>query len=185
MTSAPPPTILLLGPRAAGKTSVGRALAARLGRPFIDLDDRVRDRFDGRTVSEIWKAHGESAWRLAEGAALDELLSRDRGLEPAVIALGGGAPTVAAVREAIAQARAAGRVVTLLLLPSIDVLTKRLARQPGDRPSLTGGGVADEASTLLAARLPVYRSLADLELATDDPRVERNAERAAALLASS
>jgi len=76
--------IILLGSRGCGKSSVGRRLAAVLGRPFVDIDGRICERFGGRTVAMIWATAGEPAYRAVE----DEVTAaacRDAG-----VALGGG-----------------------------------------------------------------------------------------------
>lgn len=176
--SAVLPTILLLGPRAAGKTTVGRALAERLALPFVDLDDRVRARFGGRTAIDIWRTDGEHAWRQVEAEEAIALLTTAR----CVIALGGGTPMIDAARSAIEAARRDGRATTLLLLPSIAVLAARLRRDGGERPSLTGGDVASEAEAVLASRLPTYRAMADREFVTDEAPVESTVERIVAAM---
>lgn len=82
--------VILVGFMGAGKTSVGRALGARLGWSFQDLDDRVQAR-EGRTVAEIFRESGEPAFRRAEQAALRELLAETEIGPPLILALGGGA----------------------------------------------------------------------------------------------
>ena len=72
---------------AAGKTSVGRALAARLGVPFADLDALIVQE-TGRTIPDIFRLEGEQAFRDREAAALVRALEHQRG----VLSLGGGAP---------------------------------------------------------------------------------------------
>lgn len=73
----------------AGKTTVGRALAQRLGWSFQDLDDLIQAQ-EGRSIEEIFRESGEPEFRRAENAALCKLLN-NLGSEPRVIALGGGA----------------------------------------------------------------------------------------------
>jgi shikimate kinase len=84
-----PGACFLVGFMGAGKTSVGQRLAHDLGWRFVDLDDRIV-RADGRTVPEIFRAEGEAEFRAKETAAL-QLLIGELGLQPTVIALGGGA----------------------------------------------------------------------------------------------
>jgi shikimate kinase len=74
----------------AGKSSVGRALAQRLNWVFEDLDDRIQSR-EGRTVAEIFRDSGESEFRRAEHAALQQVLEELRGGIARIVALGGGA----------------------------------------------------------------------------------------------
>lgn len=170
--------LVLLGPRAAGKSRLGGAVAALLERPFIDLDDRVRARFGNRSAREIWASEGEPAWRRGELAALEIAL----GEPPSVIALGGGTPIIPEARMLLESARVAGRTRCVLLLASAGELAARLERAPGDRPPLTAAGrgaaadsdrardasptPASEVAAVLAERLPIYRALADAEIDT-------------------
>jgi shikimate kinase len=82
--------VILVGFMGAGKTSVGRDLAHRLGWHFEDLDERI-ERREHRRVHEIFHAVGESGFRRAESAALRELLEQSRGTSHKIVALGGGA----------------------------------------------------------------------------------------------
>lgn len=82
--------VFLVGFMGAGKTSVGQALAGRLGWRFLDLDDRVVAR-EKRSVADIFRDSGEAAFRKAETAALRELLDELDHERPTVAALGGGA----------------------------------------------------------------------------------------------
>jgi shikimate kinase len=91
MPSKPPRALFLVGFMGAGKTSVGRALAARLGWRFLDLDQQVEER-EQHSVAEIFAQSGEAAFRRAETSALQELLTSLDRSGPVVVALGGGAP---------------------------------------------------------------------------------------------
>ncbi len=82
-------TVVLVGFMGAGKTSVGKVLAQRLGWEFEDLDNRIQQR-EGRTIEAIFQESGEPFFRRAEHAALRELLA-ESGTTPRVVALGGGA----------------------------------------------------------------------------------------------
>jgi shikimate kinase len=161
--------ILLIGPRGCGKTTVGLLLAERCSRRFVDLDDRVRQRFAEPTISEIWAAHGEAAWRRAEVAALDEVLAD----ENLIIALGGGVPMIDAARRRIEAGRPAGELRVAYLKCPVEVLTQRLRAAPGDRPSLTGAAVTDEIAAVLRRRQATYEALADVicDASGPDPRV--------------
>jgi shikimate kinase len=81
---------ILVGFMGAGKSSVGKALAPRLGWAFEDLDDRI-ERREGRKIHEIFRTSGEHAFRRAEHVALRELLLELKGKAKKVIAMGGGA----------------------------------------------------------------------------------------------
>lgn len=97
-----PRLLFLVGFMGAGKTSVGRGLGLRLGWGFLDLDDRVEER-EGQTVGQIFERQGESGFREAETAALQELLIKP-GPEPLVVALGGGTFTRQRNIDLIAEA---------------------------------------------------------------------------------
>src|SRR5712691_8175196 len=91
--------IVIVGFMGCGKTTVGRALAQRLGREMIDLDSLITER-EGRTPAEIIEEDGEPAFREIETHALRDALKTD---DASVIALGGGAWTIEANRALVAQ----------------------------------------------------------------------------------
>lgn len=159
--------LVLIGPRASGKSTLGRALAARLERPFVDLDDRALARTGCRSVVEAFALRGEASWREAEEAALAEALEG----VPVVLALGGGTPTIPGAAARLLAARRAGAAVIILLRCPAGTLAARLAASPGDRPSLTGAAPAEEIAALAAQREPAYRAAASFEVdaAGSDP----------------
>lgn len=101
------PAAVLIGPPGAGKTTVGRALAARLGTQLVDTDQLVETR-EGRSISDIFLEDGEPHFRELEAAAVQDALRGD-----GVVALGGGAPMTAAVQEALAGHRVVFLDVTI------------------------------------------------------------------------
>lgn len=124
MTSgADPLTLVLVGPMGAGKTSVGRRVARRLGVAFIDTDKRIVAAHG--PIAGIFEAHGEAHFRALERAAVAEALA-----EGGVISLGGGAVTEAATRELLAE----HPVVFLTVSP--DAVADRL--RGSNRPLLAG-----------------------------------------------
>jgi shikimate kinase len=135
----------------AGKTTVGRPLAARLGRPFYDSDALVEAR-TGRTVREIFASGGEAAYRpLETDALLDALAS----IEPAVIAAAGGVVLAEANRRALREAPA--WVVWLRADPAL--LAVRAVR--GDHRPLLDGDPEGNLRHLLDARVQLYTEVAD------------------------
>lgn len=142
------PRAVLIGPMAAGKTSVGRALARRWAVEFADLDDAIIERA-GRSIPEIFAAGGEAAFRAAEAEALSAMLCAHRG----VLSLGGGAP----LAEGAATALRGHRVVLL----EIDERTAAGRLHGGrGRPLLSGSDPLGRWREISSARLPRYRELA-------------------------
>jgi shikimate kinase len=129
----------------AGKSSVGAALAARLGNRFIDLDEEISSRFRA-TIPEIFRHHGEAAFRAAER----EELARCAELRDLVVATGGGAFCAEANRGVIHDC---GGVSVYLELPW-EELAQRLASDHRERPKYDD---SDQAHRLFEERLPHYR----------------------------
>jgi shikimate kinase len=155
--------VALLGLRASGKTTLGRALAERLGRRFVDLDDRTLALLGDDTIAGAFRRAGEPAFRAAETEALVRALDED-GI---VLALGGGTPTAPGAETMLRDAQARGRTTLVYLRCEPDVLRSRLRAAGGagvNRPSLTGDGPLDEIERVHAARDPLYRALADVVL---------------------
>jgi shikimate kinase len=136
----------------AGKTSVGHALAERLGWTFEDLDERVARR-EQRSVGEIFRASGEAEFRRAEQEALRELLAEVVAGSRRVIALGGGA----FVHEPTARLIDDARITTVFLDAGIEELltrcTEQAQRQGIERPMLSTSSAFRE---LYEKRRPYY-----------------------------
>jgi shikimate kinase len=155
------PHIVLLGLRAAGKTTLARVLAARLGRRAVDLDDRTLAKSGAASIRAAFEALGEARFRALESEALAEALAEP---SPLVLALGGGTPTAPGAAECLASARDQRRAYLVYLDPPLATMQGRLVADAGDRPSLTGRGVVEEIAELAAQRGPLYAALADLVL---------------------
>jgi shikimate kinase len=146
---------VLVGPPAAGKTTVGRLLAERLGVGFTDTDDLIVARA-GKPVSEIFVDDGEEAFRELETAAVAEALETHEG----VLALGGGA-----VLSEQTRARLAGHPV-VFLAAGVPTSATRVGLNR-DRPLLLGNP-RQQLRALLDARLPLYREVAAATVETDE-----------------
>ena len=162
--------LVLVGYRGTGKSSVGRILADRTDRPFIDSDVQLELRA-GRPIASIFAESGEAVFRDWEERIIHETTSADNG---AVLATGGGAVLRETNRNRL---RAFGLVIWLQGSP--EVLTSRLCADPkalADRPALTSAGTLREIAEVLEARLPLYRATADFEVETEGKSPEQVAE---------
>lgn len=154
-------SLVLMGLRGSGKSTVGRLLAERAGRRFIDLDDETRQYLGSGTIAELFARFGEERFRKAEYRALVNQAFPMTQLGP-VVALGGGTPTAPMAADFLrtSRSRGFGRIVYLRATPA--TLRERLgAADNRDRPSLTGKDMLDEIDGLFADRDPLYCSLAD------------------------
>ncbi|CAN5516860.1 shikimate kinase [soil metagenome] len=133
----------------SGKSTVGRGVAERLGRPLLDSDEMVEAR-TGRTVRGIFEAEGEAAFRVEETRALAEALGRS---EPVVVAAAGGVVLDAGNRRLLDGAF----VVWLDARP--DDLVDRV--EAGDHRPLLGDDPRAALRRLDAARRPLYEAVAD------------------------
>ena len=145
-----PRSVVLTGMMGAGKSSIGRRLAARLGLAFVDADTAIEEAA-GMTIPEIFEKHGEPYFRAGEARVIARLL--DQG--PQVLATGGGAIMDAQTRALIRQ-----KGISIWLKADLDVLLKRTKRR-GDRP------LAERIKELLPLREPFYAE-ADITVQSRD-----------------
>ncbi len=149
-------SIILVGMMGAGKSSVGRRLAARLDLPFTDADTEI-EAAAGMSIPDIFTTHGEAAFRSGEARVIGRLL--DAG--PQVLATGGGAFMSSETRVAI---RVKG--VSVWLKADFEVLMRRVKRR-SDRPMLKTADPAETLRRLMEERGPVYAE-ADLTVESRD-----------------
>lgn len=160
-----PMTLVLVGLMGAGKTSVGRRLAARLDLPFVDADQEI-ELAAGMSVADVFAIHGEAAFRDGERRVIARLLD-----EPVhVLATGGGAfmdpRTRALVRE---------RAISIWLAAGLDELVRRVSRRT-DRPLLKGGDPRGVLERLMRERHPVYAE-ADLTVMSSSGSPDETVEQ--------
>ena len=141
--------LFLSGFMATGKTSVGRLVAERTGRPFVDLDQRIESQL-GKTVAQIFADHGETHFRSLERAALDALLSESETGQAPVVALGGGALMPRDLRL-----RALDRAVVVTLEASPGEVLRRTGGKSG-RPLLDQPNGDTRVRELLEQRSAAY-----------------------------
>jgi shikimate kinase len=161
-----PRTLVLVGLMGAGKTAIGRRLAARFGLPFIDADQEIEEAA-GCSVADIFERYGEPAFRDVERRVIARLLH-----EPVhVLATGGGAFMDERTRALIAE-----RGISLWLRADLEVLLARTGRR-SDRPLLRDGNPRDILARLKTEREPIY-ARADVVVDSLDGPPEETVERA-------
>ncbi|VAV97001.1 Shikimate kinase I [hydrothermal vent metagenome] len=145
-------TIVLVGMMGAGKTTVGRRLAPRIGLPFFDADSEI-EQAAGMSVSELFQRHGEESFRDGEARVIARLLDG-----PAhVLATGGGALTHPETRQLIAD-----KSLAIWLKADTDVLARRATRR-GTRPLLATGDPEETLARLMESR-EAYYGAADIHI---------------------
>lgn len=140
----------------AGKSTVGRRLAAKLGRPFVDSDDEI-EKAAGLSVSDIFALHGEDEFRRVEQRVLERLLTGP----PQVLATGGGAYLRPETRDMMRE-----HAITVWLNADLETLWKRVSRR-NHRPLLRRPDAKEVLSNLFDERRPIYE-LADLTVTSVD-----------------
>jgi shikimate kinase len=148
--------IVLIGMMGAGKSSIGKRLAARLGIPFADADAAI-EAAAGMSIPDIFESHGEPSFRSGEARVIARLL--DNG--PQVLATGGGSFVNAETRARIHE-----KGISVWLKADVDVLLRRVKRRD-NRPLLLNDDPAATLTALLVAREPFY-SQANLTVMSRD-----------------
>jgi shikimate kinase len=149
-------SVVLVGMMGAGKSSIGRRAALRLGVPFVDADSEI-EKAAGMTISDIFATRGEAEFRAGEARVILRLLESG----PQVLATGGGAFTNPDTRAAIGA-----KGISIWLKAEFDVLMKRIRRRH-DRPLLKTEDPGATLRRLMEERDPVY-ALADLTVQSRD-----------------
>jgi shikimate kinase len=165
-------SIVLVGMMGAGKTTIGRRLAARLQLPFLDADHEI-EQAAGKSIPEIFADHGETQFREGERRVIARLLAGG----PQVLATGGGAFMDAATREAVAR-----QGVSVWLRAEFDVLLRRVRRRP-NRPLLQTADPEATLHALMDRRYPVYAQ-ADVTVLSRDAAHEAIVDDVVAALAA-
>lgn len=142
---APKKTIVLVGIMGAGKSTVGKILADRLGMRFIDADQEI-ERAAGCTITDFFEKYGEVEFRKGEERVISRILAG----EPCVLATGGGAFMSEATRLLIKKI-----ATSVWLRVSFEVLAKRLEKR-SDRPLLQTADPQQTLKALIKKRYPIY-----------------------------
>ncbi len=160
-----PRTIALVGLMGAGKTAIGKRLAARLGLPFVDADVEI-EAAAGCTIEEYFVRHGEAEFREGERRVIGRLLERP----VHILATGGGAFIDRVTRSLMRE-----RVFSIWLRAELDLLVARTARRT-NRPLLKHGDPREILANLMAVRYPIYAE-ADLTIDSEDGALDEMVER--------
>ncbi len=169
---APSRTVVLVGLMGAGKTKIGRRLAARLNLPFFDSDIEIEEAA-GESIDEIFRNRGETVFRDGERRIIARLLAQPTH----VLATGGGAFMDPATRAVIRR-----HGVSVWLRADLDVLLARVARR-NDRPLLKERNPRAVMSELMERRYPIYGE-ADLVVDSSEGPPDLTATRVIAALSS-
>ncbi|CAN7319036.1 shikimate kinase [Mesorhizobium amorphae] len=153
-------SIVFVGLMGAGKTAIGRKVAAMLALPFIDSDQEIES-VSRMTVPELFERYGETEFRALEQRVILRLLENG----PQVLSTGGGAFMNAQTREAIA-----GHGVSVWLKAELDLLMERVSKKQ-NRPLLKNPDPRAVLERLMAERYPVYAT-SDVTVLTRDDRKE-------------
>jgi shikimate kinase len=167
---APRRTIVLVGLMGAGKTKIGRRLAARLNLPFFDSDNEI-ETAAGETIPEIFQNRGEAVFRDGERRVIARLLSQPTH----VLATGGGA-----FMDHVTRALIARNGVSVWLRADLDVLVARVARR-SNRPLLQAQDPRAVLAELIERRYPVYAE-ADVIVDSGEASAETTTARVIAAL---
>ncbi|NEV79823.1 shikimate kinase [Rhodopseudomonas sp. BR0C11] len=162
--------VVLIGMMGAGKSTVGRRLALRLGLPFLDADTEIESAA-AMTIPEIFETHGEPHFRDGEARVIARLL--DGGTK--VLATGGGAFMREETRDRIRE-----KAISMWLEAEADVILRRVKRR-ADRPLLKTPDPAGTIARLIAERYPLYRE-ADITIASRDVPHEKIVDECVAAL---
>jgi shikimate kinase len=155
----------------AGKTTVGRRLAARLHRAFIDSDDEI-EKAAGMSIEDIFKSHGEADFRAGEARVIARLL-KDRDI---VLGTGGGAFMNPETRTLIKETSA-----SVFITAEFDVLMARVSRR-GNRPLLKTANPRETLKTLIETRYPIYAEADVTVISRDVPQDAVASDAMSALL---
>jgi shikimate kinase len=164
-------SIVLVGMMGAGKSSIGRRVALRLGIPFIDADAEI-EKAAGMSISDIFAIRGEAEFRAGETRVIARLLESG----PQVLATGGGAFVNPETRAAVAA-----KGISIWLKADFDVLLKRIRRRH-DRPLLKTEDPGATLRKLMQERDPIY-ALADLTVQSRDVLHDRIVDEIVSALA--
>ena len=163
--------IVLIGMMGAGKTTVGRRLASRLGRHFVDSDEEV-EKAAGMSIEDIFKARGEADFRAGEVKVIARLLKQS----DIVLGTGGGAFINEETRSALREA-----AITVWIKADFELLFQRVSRR-SHRPLLKTANPRETLQKLIDQRYPIYAEADVTVVSRDVPQDQVASEVMDALL---
>jgi shikimate kinase len=158
--------VVLIGTGGAGKTTIGKLLAVRLGLPFVD-SDKVLEEKEGRTIPEIFKEDGEPYFRDLERETIRHCIAKG---ERSIVSTGGGAFMKADTRDLILK-----QSVSIFLKARLETLLKRVGNGEG-RPLFDHKDPREVLSAMIENRYPVYEQ-ADIVVNSDFDSAEETTEK--------
>lgn len=161
----PDRSVVLVGLMGAGKTAIGRRLAARLRLPFVDADHEI-EQAAGCTIEDIFERYGEAAFRDVEHKVITRLVAGPI----RIIATGGGAFMKAETRTVVLD-----KAISLWLRADLDVLIERTSRR-SNRPLLKGGNPREILARLMEVRHPIY-AMADIVVDSETGPLEETVDQ--------
>ncbi len=170
--------IILLGYMGSGKSSVGRSLAEKLNKKFLDLDEEIVSA-ENKSISAIFEDSGEIYFRKSENAVLKQLLQSE---ESFILSLGGGTPCYANNLEMILQAQ---KVRSVYLKTSLGELRDRLWQERTSRPLISHLESKEALEDFIRKHLferTYYYNQSEITVTTDDKSIEEIASEILSLL---
>lgn len=148
--------IILIGLTGVGKTTIGRQLAEKLDKQFIDLDKQI-ELSCGVDIPTIFELEGEIGFRDREAAILLQVLENN---SDCVLSLGGGAPLRLSSQQLILNSKS----FVIQLIADLEVIAKRLGKSPNKRPLLANDNLLQKITELSLNRQAIYNRISNLEI---------------------
>ena len=166
--------IIIVGITGVGKTTIGKILADKLNKPFIDLDKYIENTC-GVDIPTIFALEGENGFRDRETFALSQVINHE---SEYVLSLGGGC----VIRNENRQMIMRDNSVTVQLIADLDAIANRLLKSPGKRPLLTSQDIKAKIYQLYAERKELYDLVSDITINNTNLRPMQAADKVEELL---
>lgn len=168
--------VIIVGITGVGKTTIGKLLADKLKKPFIDLDKYIEN-LCGVDIPTIFALEGENGFRDRETFALSQVVNHE---SEYVLSLGGGCVIRSENRQMIMRDDS----VTIQLIADLDAISNRLLKSPGKRPLLTSQDIRAKIYQLYAERKDLYDLVSDVTINNTNLRPSQVADRIEEMLST-